>query len=1099
MIETFLIEKLGLPLADKRHAAALRYSLSNEVSDRVRACVGKSIMEIYRCFNEIVKSEGLEESCTVNPGDSASEIRKKCKKAMRHGVHYYPMMWAYRATDNDSDADNSGEAGEMGVSEAKTSTERVRKYYKKHPAKVRKYLRDTVKDRSARNRDRKKAVKKHGKSKMKNHDVHHPNGPNGGSWKLAKKDHGPDKKKRSSNESVLMEGAAVNPHNNLTLTFDNFDQMLEMSLVGNLATTGSNLKKMNSQSIAFTVKDGVVRFARNKGHFRNEGESSLSIDELITKYFSREQLAEVLSLTAEDIVSAVSAIPTDKVSAIFGNGKKFMSADIIHSDTDNTIPYNKTILIFRGTTAYDSHGNSVTESSSDSIASGKLLADALTLTNSSKQNTFGSTGPRTIALSSKLSSDLAEAYSSISSEIGQLQRDYGLKGSNTISDFYKTWASAQLETIQSSNKFKFSRKEVDGLLSRWIDGNKDFGVTGLSEEKREWFKQFEKNELDAMQSSMRHPIEAIVLKAGIHAIKRIIDFISANNPHSVDGLKKEFKESVLAIRRAPVGEKIETLEMELARLDDMGINNITPSEGLILTDNGNPYKLMGTTAPLTQIMSIMNLNRGGKEKPKTLDSTLVDERIEEVAPKDTRPIVIFPGVFQPFHSGHYVSYLQLVKQFGKDRVYIIPSTKQDVAGKSPFSFEQQKKIMTKLFKIPEEYIVKSNNPYAPMEILKKLPEAAPIIFSVSDNALSKMNGVVKQYSADTELVGNREATYTIPVPENPKKKKQLSGPQIRYAFGNENTTDSAKQEFFNLLYGTFDSEIFDMITSVSTKSEKDRSIVAQHKIERMKKDAVKRPDETSIEKSEGMIAENTEVAEPDHYLFTRTFTDDELNSIVGKYFEDEVLYKSFPRLAENPEQLTDMIQTAPEKILDRNDLIALYNSDVPSIMKSAKPHEIIQGLAKKDKDQLLRISNAIKDEAELSFPVIIEFETGKAVYSGNEQLSVLAATGKTMPVKTITYDKTPNLEPMQTDTAPENDVNIEDPAMKQSNKAMLAKLMQMKITNPETGNMIKIDTAMDYNKGHPAHILALNFIRHQMKGLSSRAGVPKHYSQEHNG
>lgn len=83
----------------------------------------------------------------------------------------------------------------LPVHEADSPTERTRRYNRKNKAKVRAYLKKTQDDRVARNRDRAKAVKKHGKAKMKNHDVHHPNGPHAGGARLAKKDHGPDKKK----------------------------------------------------------------------------------------------------------------------------------------------------------------------------------------------------------------------------------------------------------------------------------------------------------------------------------------------------------------------------------------------------------------------------------------------------------------------------------------------------------------------------------------------------------------------------------------------------------------------------------------------------------------------------------------------------------------------------------------------------------------------------------------------------------------------------------------------------------------------------------------------------------------------------------------
>jgi hypothetical protein len=49
----------------------------------------------------------------------------------------------------------------------------------------------------------------------------------------------------------------------------------------------------------------------------------------------------------------------------------------------------------------------------------------------------------------------------------------------------------------------------------------------------------------------------------------------------------------------------------------------------------------------------------------------------------------------------------------------------------------------------------------------------------------------------------------------------------------------------------------------------------------------------------------------------------------------------------------------------------------------------------------------------------------------------------------------------------------------------------MKITNPETGNLIKIDTAIDYDRLNSAHKVAMGVIRQHMKGISNRAGIPK--------
>lgn len=78
--------------------------------------------------------------------------------------------------------------------EADSPTERTRRYNRKNKKKVRAYLRKTQDDRVARNGDRAKAIKKHGKAKLNGKDVHHPNGAQNGNWRVVKGDHGPDKK-----------------------------------------------------------------------------------------------------------------------------------------------------------------------------------------------------------------------------------------------------------------------------------------------------------------------------------------------------------------------------------------------------------------------------------------------------------------------------------------------------------------------------------------------------------------------------------------------------------------------------------------------------------------------------------------------------------------------------------------------------------------------------------------------------------------------------------------------------------------------------------------------------------------------------------------
>lgn len=86
------------------------------------------------------------------------------------------------------------------IIEADSPTERTRRYNRKNPGKVSAYLKKTQGDRVKRNGDRRKAVKKYGENKIKNKDIHHPSGVKG-SWRVAKKDHGPDYKDPNDSRS----------------------------------------------------------------------------------------------------------------------------------------------------------------------------------------------------------------------------------------------------------------------------------------------------------------------------------------------------------------------------------------------------------------------------------------------------------------------------------------------------------------------------------------------------------------------------------------------------------------------------------------------------------------------------------------------------------------------------------------------------------------------------------------------------------------------------------------------------------------------------------------------------------------------------------
>jgi hypothetical protein len=805
--------------------------------------------------------EKKRKMCTIHPTDSGNKKRKKCVVARVWGVHHAPVWDRYVASHPPADigaGDSGGEAGgEGGIAEEKSSTERVRKYYKRHPEKVRKYLKKTQDDRVARNRDRRKAVKKYGKSKMKNHDVHHPNGAKNGNWKLAKKDHGRDKKNENVQYvylSELMKGHVPNgpwillseggaaghlahPYEDGSLTFADIKEMVKRGLVGGLDAEGPVTEKLDGQNITFTVRDGRVVFARNKGQIKNRGQDALDVSGVRSMFAGHENpnVERAFTQSAEDLETAINALPPEQRDEMFKNGSKFMNVEVIFPDTKNVIPYDKPVLVFHGTIEYDDAGEEIGRDVED----GKLLDKRLQAVNAQKQKTFGIAGPQAITFNDADTIRSKEKLQKYGADIARMQTEFGLDEKSTIDDYKKAWWSREIDNMG----IDWTPEEREKLIIRWATGEKKFNAKHIEDpEKKKFFKEFEDKQLKGMQKRAGRPLERLFLKLGADSLLRITNTLSANNPKIAIELKQEVADIIRQVKETGDENQLAVLQREMERLEDIGIDNIVPTEGVVFIYNGKPYKFTGAFAPINQILGILKFKRG-KAKEVTPEEPKAEPTQEkptepepgEPQPEPTadgklKPVAIFPGRFQPFHAGHYSVYQSLVKKFGRDNVYIATSDKT-VAATSPFNFAERKNIMTQMFDIPEDKIVQTKIPQRAEEIIKNLPPGTPVVLAVSEKNKERFTDprYYSAYTDDGDLVGHEDKLHYMVAPEMQLQLqgKNISGTQVRALLGNPNITDDAKKEIFTKIYGKFDPEIFKKIVKTTTDSEEALKLTQQ--------------------------------------------------------------------------------------------------------------------------------------------------------------------------------------------------------------------------------------------------------------------------------
>jgi len=191
---------------------------------------------------------------------------------------------------------------------------------------------------------------------------------------------------------------------------------------------------------------------------------------------------------------------------------------------------------------------------------------------------------------------------------------------------------------------------------------------------------------------------------------------------------------------------------------------------------------------------------------KGLAKFLVETILDEAAGID-KVVVVYSGRFQPFHKGHYATYDNLVRKFGKDSIYIGTSNVTD-SKKSPFNFKEKKAIMMQMFGIPSSKIINVKNPYRPEEILNKYDsDTTGLIVVVGEKDQNRLSGkYFTPYKGKVEQgYLDRGYVYASPAQSNP-----ISGTDVRYWLSAGSEEERKKN--FTKAYPKFDNQIFKLIT-----------------------------------------------------------------------------------------------------------------------------------------------------------------------------------------------------------------------------------------------------------------------------------------------
>lgn len=196
--------------------------------------------------------------------------------------------------------------------------------------------------------------------------------------------------------------------------------------------------------------------------------------------------------------------------------------------------------------------------------------------------------------------------------------------------------------------------------------------------------------------------------------------------------------------------------------------------------------------------------------------------------EDMDIMAVYSGEFQPFHRGHYKTYDHLVNRFGRNNTYV--ATNNSTGNQNPFTFKQKKKTITSLFDVPHENVVEAEDIENPDEVLEEFDsDSTAYVAAVDEGGKEKLiqDSYFAEYPPEDEMKSCSENGYVYTVPSSgfTFKGQKVSESRIRETFKRPDVPEEQKKDFFRYIYGSFNEEIYEMMTKRLTEISLPDSVI----------------------------------------------------------------------------------------------------------------------------------------------------------------------------------------------------------------------------------------------------------------------------------
>jgi len=136
---------------------------------------------------------------------------------------------------------------------------------------------------------------------------------------------------------------------------------------------------------------------------------------------------------------------------------------------------------------------------------------------------------------------------------------------------------------------------------------------------------------------------------------------------------------------------------------------------------------------------------------------------------------------------------------------------------------------------------------------------------------------------------------------------------------------------------------------------------------------------------------------------TRKYTDEELKDETKEYFNNKATRKEFPNLFKDQAHMIQVLKNAPVKLLSKDILHNLENSDVGDVLAAKNPRALADKLAKKYNRDITSVYDGLQN-GKVPAPIVLKRGDHYYLLAGNTRLMASAVLGKNLPVKLINVE-----------------------------------------------------------------------------------------------